>query len=147
LKNFDVLDEPLVPFDFIVDLFPNAGTLPTDPRELAKARSFVNAVMNTLIPAQNGILNDSNIEALLQALEKLQSFLPSEGFVLESFSLADIVIASFLMRLEAESQDYGQKIQSALCSSRLTRFYQYWKQVCAHPGVSGAFNKVSTSPS
>ena len=148
------LNESLVLVEFFGDLYPDSGILPKDPVKRAKARLFIDSVSNKYAPAEwNVVMNGHNPEVVVQALEHLQSLLPPEGFVVGEFSLADIAIAPFLLRLEffakndmggyPEGQDYGKRLLEAVRVPKLERLHKYWQDVASYPSVASTFDKVS----
>lgn len=150
------LHESLVLVEFIADLFPEANLRPSDPVKLARARLFIDAVVNKYAPAEwAATMEDADPQKLVEALEHLQSFLPSEGFAVGDFSIADIAIIPLLLRMELYAENdlngypkgegYGQKILDAIRTPKLARFHEYWKDLTARPSVASTWNKVRRS--
>ncbi|KAI0302814.1 hypothetical protein B0F90DRAFT_1712266 [Multifurca ochricompacta] len=109
------LAESLVLLEFIADLYPDACLLPRDPIARARARLFITAVEEDLIPTFLAfVLNGAEPGPLLTSLRHVQALLPpledegegegeGEGcFVLGSqWSIADAAVAPFLGRNRA----------------------------------------------
>lgn len=97
------IPESLVLLEFVADLFPSSGLLPSSPVERAKARLFIDAVNAKLQTALFGFLiRGESIESLITALEQLQSLLPAGAkfAVGNQFTIADAALAPLLWRLE-----------------------------------------------
>jgi len=132
--------ESLVLLEFVADV--SGKLLPADPILRAKARFFINAVTTILIPGfEATILRGEPTEKILAALEKIQTFLPSEGFVIgPDFTIADAAIAPFLARVEVVlKHDVGKfdagtgpKAYDALVSdSKFARYRKYFDSIKA----------------
>ncbi|EKM56448.1 uncharacterized protein PHACADRAFT_253585 [Phanerochaete carnosa HHB-10118-sp] len=146
------LNESLVLVEFVADLFPDSGILPKDPVLRARARLFIDAVSNKFSPANASVIhNGGDPEPLVQAIEQLQSLLPSQGFAIGEFSAADIAIAPFIARLELnlendlggypEGKGEGQRILNLIRSPKLTRWQEYSRALLAHPAVASTFDR------
>ncbi|KAL0579599.1 hypothetical protein V5O48_002371 [Marasmius crinis-equi] len=99
------LAESHILVEFIADLFPNSGILPSDPVERAKARFFIDTFTTKLAPAYVGFfLRGEPFEGVLKGFEALQALLPPEDkgkyAIGNQFSIADIAVAPFAARLE-----------------------------------------------
>lgn len=148
------LNESLVLVEFVADLYPESGMLPKDPVLRAKARIFIDAVSNKLTQTQYKVINrgEGTAEDLVQAYESLQALLPPKGFVVGDFSIADIAIAPFLARIELllsndlgawpAGKGEGQRILGLLQQPKLTRIWEYWKELQKRPSVADTFDKV-----
>ena len=102
------LAESLVILEFVADLFPASGLLPSDPIERAKVRFFVDATATNLQPAFLGFLRTGDgTDALIAALKEVQSLLTSGApfAVGNKFTIADAALAPWLYRLELSLED------------------------------------------
>jgi glutathione S-transferase len=148
------LNESLVLVEFIADLYPESGLLPTDPVLRAKARLFIDAVTNKLAAVQHKVTDatDDGVELLVQALESLQALLPSTGYAVGEFSIADIAIAPSLarmvLRLENDLGNWpagegkGPQRLAVLKQPKLARFWEYAKELQARPSFFTTWDKV-----
>lgn len=148
------LNESLILVEFVADLYPNSGLLPTDPVLRAKARLFIDIVSTKLSTAQMTVINagDGDPELLVQALESLQALLPPTGYVVGEFSIADAAIAPFLARLELllendlggwqAGEGKGPKILASLKQPKLAKIWEYSKKVEARPSFIATWDKV-----
>ena len=145
--------ESLVLVEFVADLFPSSGILPTDPVKRAQARFFIEGVSSKFVPAWFGVqFRNASVEDLYAALEYLQSLLPAEsGFALGEFSAADIAIAPFLARMRisflndigAFPEGEGPKIYAEITSSsRFARFTKYQEDLFARESFKATFDEV-----
>jgi len=99
------LAESAVLVEFIADLYPEAGLLPTSPIERAQARFFVDFVGCRLLPAFFGFVFKGDVGApLTSALEVIQQRLPrnSTFFGGDKPNVADIAVAPFLARIQLQ---------------------------------------------
>jgi glutathione S-transferase len=95
---------------------------------------------------------DGDPELLVQALESLQALLPQTGYAIGEFSIADVAIVPFLIRLELllendlggwpEGERKGRKILDVLKQPKLARIWDYWRKVEARPSVVAIWDKV-----
>ncbi|RPD82904.1 thioredoxin-like protein [Lentinus tigrinus ALCF2SS1-7] len=137
-----LLYESLVILEFIADLFPDAGLLPADPVQRAKARLFM-SIVGEKIPSDNDlwITNEEDGSRLLQTLETLQGMLPDEGFVVGEWSIADAAFVPSLLFVNVfvkggvgywVKMKHGEKVKAELESSprfaRLRRYVDDWKK-------------------
>jgi glutathione S-transferase len=89
------LAESLILVEFVADLYPQSGLLPSDPVVRAQARFFVDAVSTKLIPAYMAWLRKGeSYENFLKGVEAIQALLPQDApfAVGEAFTVADIAI-------------------------------------------------------
>ncbi|KAF9527690.1 hypothetical protein CPB83DRAFT_855868 [Crepidotus variabilis] len=95
--------------EFIADLSKDVQLLPKDPIQRAQARFFIQTVAykvyeSYFIPIKSG----TDPASLLEAIQVLQDFLPSEGYAIGEWSIADAAVTPFLARAEvAFSNDLG----------------------------------------
>ncbi|KAI0787559.1 hypothetical protein C8Q74DRAFT_1315439 [Fomes fomentarius] len=135
------LVESLALLEFIAEIHPEAGLLPTDPVGRAKARAFISTYENYVHDAFRGVFFGKPADTILQAVEKLQNILPPTGFAVERFSIADIAVAPFLVRMMlfvktgtgAYSDEDGQRMRDALASGKFARFRQYVQDLQERP--------------
>ena len=109
------IPESVVILEFLADIFPDSGLLPSSPVERAKVRLFIDAVDTRFQGPLFGFLTKGDTsEALTTALEQVQSFLPagSEFAVGNHFTIADAALLPLLTSLNVilNSQHGGFKI-------------------------------------
>ncbi|KAJ8507273.1 hypothetical protein ONZ45_g10338 [Pleurotus djamor] len=98
------LAESVALLEFINELAPEAQLLGKDVIERAKARFCIQFMVTSFAKTMfDALLRKGAMSDVLKVLKQLQDFLPSEkdegSFVLgEKFSLADAVIAAFVLR-------------------------------------------------
>ncbi|TBU28315.1 glutathione S-transferase C-terminal-like protein [Dichomitus squalens] len=147
------LAESLILVEFIGDLFPQASILPADPVKRAQARFFVDVVSNKLVPGYHQYLQGkSSADDLYKVVESLESLLPSEGFAVGEYSLADIAITPFLARarvalsndLGAYPQGEGPKVLEALTNKqgKFPRFAKYFEDLLARESFKATFDEA-----
>ncbi len=145
------IPESLVILEYLADVFPNSGLLPTHPALRAKARLFIQSVETKFIPAFVGFLfMGAPVHAVLGAIETLQSFLPAKGFVLGAWSIADATFAPFFLRLEAllknglglYNESAGQEAHAALHSERFARIQTWIADNLARPSLKQTWDEV-----
>jgi glutathione S-transferase len=90
--------------EFVADLYPHSGLLPSDPVERAKARFFVD-VVNTKV-GQVYVKHfytggASPLAAVIPGLEAVEALLPTDKVfaVGDNFTVADAAVAPFLLQL------------------------------------------------
>ncbi|KAI0366075.1 thioredoxin-like protein [Pilatotrama ljubarskyi] len=144
------LTESLVILEFLVDIFPEARLLPTDPVSRARARLFYETVETvTLQPFFRFIFLDAPAETVLSALETLQAMLPPSGFVVGDWSIADAAFVAILIRLEvylknglgAYRPEVGKEALEAFESPRFARLRTYLEDNKARPSMAKAFEE------
>ncbi|EIN09095.1 hypothetical protein PUNSTDRAFT_87214 [Punctularia strigosozonata HHB-11173 SS5] len=138
------LAESLILVEFVADLYPQSGSLPSDPVLRAKARFFIDAVSNKLLPAYNAWLRKGeSYESFLKGIEAIQSLLPQDKkyAVGDDFTAADIAILPFLARLSvvldndlgAYPEGESKKVLEALSGPQFARYNQYVQDLKARP--------------
>ena len=147
------LAESLVLVEFIADLFPASGLLPTDPVKRAQARFFVEAVSSKLTPAWYAFqMRNAPVEDLYRALEHVQALLPpGGGFAVGAFSVADVAVAPFLGRarvgltneIGAFPEGEGKKVWATITSGRFARLAQYMDDLFARESFKATFDEVN----
>jgi glutathione S-transferase len=130
--------------EFVADLFPNSGILPTDPVQRAQARFFVDQVNNKFSNKYAAhVVQGAPAADLIAGAEAIQALLPADKkFALgDDFTVADIAIAPFLLRAEIV---FGFKdpenVLSTFQSEKLARFWKYYQDLKAHPHVQSTFD-------
>ncbi|KAI8357277.1 glutathione S-transferase [Blakeslea trispora] len=141
------LAESLVIIEYINDRYPEKNLLPKDPLKRAQIRfaieyfaskispEFYKFVMN--MKAEDARANyEKNInQGLVRFEELLKQQSPTGPYFLgEEFSLADVAIAPFVMRIHALNTVFldGLKLEAVTSSPRLTEFV---KGVLTRPSV------------
>ncbi|TFK79324.1 hypothetical protein K466DRAFT_606233 [Polyporus arcularius HHB13444] len=144
------IPESLIILEYLADVFPTSGLLPADPALRAKARLFIQSVETKFIPAFVGFLfMGAPVHAILGAIEALQSFLPAEGFVLGTWSIADATFAPFFLRLEAllknglglYDESAGKEAHAALHSERFARIQTWITDNLARPSFKKTWDE------
>jgi glutathione S-transferase len=130
--------ESLVLIEFVNDLAPEKGLLPTDPVKRAKARFFIEAFSSKFgAPWFAAISKGEDPSAILPALDTLIELLPKDpnAYAVGEFSLADAAVIPFLARAFAAlkndvgSYDEGKRkalydiIQGEVKYERLRQYY------------------------
>ncbi|KAI0360322.1 hypothetical protein OH77DRAFT_1418211 [Trametes cingulata] len=145
------LAESLVLVEFVADLFPESGILPSDPVQRAKARFFIEGVSSKLIPAWYAhFLRNAPVEDFYSALEYVQSLLPAEGFAIGQFSIADIAIAPFIARtrlsllneLGKYPEGNGKKVWETATTGKFARFGKYAEDIFARDSFKSTFDEA-----
>ncbi|KAK7014056.1 hypothetical protein VNI00_019448 [Paramarasmius palmivorus] len=93
------LAESLILVEFVADLYPESGILPSDPVERAQARFFIEVFNTKVAPGFVGfLLRGESFDALLKGLEALQGLISKDGpYMLgDRFSIADIALETAL---------------------------------------------------
>ena len=147
--------ESLVILEFLADIFPNGGILPTDPVERARVRRFVayfgsafeDKVFNAVF------IRGQPTNVLLDGLLGLQARLPAEGgFVVGQWSMAEMVVAPFLVRtwmmLEHDIGKYpageGLKAFEILRGNpKYARIVKYVEDIEDHTSFKKTWDEVS----
>ena len=147
------MPESLVINEFLADIFPNAGLLPTDPALRAKARLFTQYTDTKLVPAFAGFIFGLGVpvEGLLGVMEGLQRMLPAEGFAVGAWSIADAAVMPILMRLgqildsnpPTIKEDAANQAREALASPQFARIRKYIADNVARPSMAKTWDKVS----
>ncbi|PCH44668.1 hypothetical protein WOLCODRAFT_139133 [Wolfiporia cocos MD-104 SS10] len=142
--------ESLILVEFVADLYPHAHLLPSDPVLKAKARFFVDTVSTKLVPAWLAFFRSNGPQqAFFDAVAAVQALLPSEGFAVGEYSIADVAVAPFLARahvaLRNEVGAYpvgaGKQVLDTLAEPRFARFQKYWADLQARPNFKATFDE------
>jgi glutathione S-transferase len=110
-----VLYESLIIAEYLNDLFPDPPLLPADPQEKARARLWMNIAEDEFASSFSILWRERNqpknerssvpsrlaqaIETLERVLETLERNLPKDGYLLGTFSLADIAFAPWMVNI------------------------------------------------
>ncbi|KAI0309681.1 hypothetical protein OF83DRAFT_1157803, partial [Amylostereum chailletii] len=85
------LTDSLVLLEFIADLYPSSGLMPSDPVERAHVRFFLESFRRRVSPS---------IPKIIEGLSDLQDLLPPTGLVAgERYTIADATLTPLLSRL------------------------------------------------
>ncbi|EIW75405.1 glutathione S-transferase C-terminal-like protein, partial [Coniophora puteana RWD-64-598 SS2] len=154
------LAESLVLLEFIAELYPAAGLMPSDPVQSAQVRLFVSTIDGVLFPAMLAwILGTGAVEGVVSALKAVQAVLEEHGqgpyFLGERFSIADIALVPFYKRLvlitqkrigaDKRGEEHTGVVRRALESSELARLRNYADRLMERPSVGEKFDEVSTN--
>ena len=145
------LSESLVLLEFIADLRPDAGLLPSDPELRAKARLFITLSHETLHHAFRGFFfRGERIDSVLPSLEAFQALLVPSGYAVGPWSIADIVVAPMMVRfirlagyeIGKYPMGEGKKLLKALAEPRFARLLQYYELLWQRPSVQATWDEV-----
>jgi glutathione S-transferase len=133
--------------EFVADLYPHSGLLPSDPVERAKARFFVD-VVNTKV-GQVYVKHfytggASPLAAVIPGLEAVEALLPTDKvFALgDHFTMADAAVAPFLLHLRVYiSLRDEEGVGAALRSEKLARVSKYTQALKEHPSVKSSWGE------
>ena len=157
------LAESLVLLEFIADIFPSSGLLPSDPVLRAKARFFIESFSSRFFPQWfAAVLKGEGFEKLWDALEGLQALLPTAGTattptsgkyaVGEEYTLADVAVAPFFARLEVAlredvggfAEGEGPKAYKVLTEdARFARWREYFANLKERESFKKTWDEVS----
>ncbi|OCH88395.1 hypothetical protein OBBRIDRAFT_795290 [Obba rivulosa] len=140
--------ESLVLLEFVADLFPEAQLLPSDPVLRAKARFFIETVGAKITPS-SFFREGGSPDDFFARLEVIQALLPTSGFAVGQYSIADAAITPSLarahMRLENDigpwKEGESKAVLAVIQSPRFARLYQYIKDLEARPNFKATFDK------
>ncbi|KAF9226155.1 hypothetical protein BS17DRAFT_532063 [Gyrodon lividus] len=150
------LIESQVILEFVADLCPDSGLLPTDPISRARVRFFMDAVSRYIEgPAIMFVRGQDNYEPLLRGIEVIQGLLsdpaPNRGVcfaVGERYTIADATIVPLIARLELASKtDLGKfaagmgiRFGEELRVPRYERFRKYMEQMLERESMKKTFD-------
>lgn len=138
--------------EFLADLYPQARLLPLDPVKRAKARLFIALFEPKFYDAMKAVFFLGEPPAvLLDAFEAVQARLPQTGFMVGEFSVADIGLVPFFVRivmlLKNDMGKYpvgeGKKAFGELEGSKFSRLMKYIGDVTARQSFQKTFDEVS----
>lgn len=152
------LSESLILVEFVADLAPSSGLLPSNPVDRARARFFVDTVSNKFFPGFAGFfLRGESPDALVAGFEAVQDLLPKDGgFAIggNQLTIADIALLPFLGRTELLLQNgvgkyhaaEGKKLYEQLFEDeKFARLQKYYKEATARDSWKKTFYTVSCS--
>lgn len=148
------LAESLVILEFIADLFPASGLLPSDPIERAKVRFFVDAAATKLdSPFFNFFVFGKGTDEVIALFKEVQSLLaPGSPFAVgNKFTIADAALAPILVRLELVSEaNFGQatdddkkRVREAYEGETLRVLREYFSTIKSRESFKTLKTKVS----
>ncbi|EIW81633.1 glutathione S-transferase C-terminal-like protein [Coniophora puteana RWD-64-598 SS2] len=149
--------ESVIILEFIADLYPSSGLLPSDPVKRAQARFFIDAVNNKFNPLAAGWMRGGPVNGLVEAIKTLQALLPEDGLfaIGDEFTIADAVIAPAWARLRLivdkgiGEEFFAQNIiaaREALESPELAKFVAYGNRVLERPSVKASWHEDLVAP-
>ncbi|KAF9413837.1 hypothetical protein BGZ94_000596 [Podila epigama] len=141
--------ESLLVAEYVADLHPEAGLLPTDPLQRAQTRylihhwgartqpaihkaSFTQDVTEARKHLADLVVELEKVDALLQKVHRKEGdgFGQGSFFLGDKFTFADLAIAPFLARLFLLESYNGNKLPTAQENPKIARFLQ-WKDAVA----------------
>ncbi|KIJ15195.1 hypothetical protein PAXINDRAFT_169338 [Paxillus involutus ATCC 200175] len=150
------LIESQVILEFVADLYPDSGLLPTDPTSRARVRFFMDAVSRYIEgPAITFIRGQDNYEPLLRGIEVIQGLLSEpvsdtgECFAVgERFTIADATIVPFIARLELAGKTglgrftagMGIRFGEELKAPRYEKFRKYMDRMLERESMKKTFD-------
>lgn len=151
------ITESLVLVEFVADIAPKSGLMPSDPVDRARARFFIDTVSTKTVPGFfSFVMKGEAPDALYAGLQAIQELLPKEGgFALggSQFTVADAAVAPFLGRtdllLRNEYGKYtlgeGNKVHKEIFEGeKFARLQQYFKDITARDSWKQTFFPVSS---
>lgn len=136
---------PRILVEFVADLYPEAGILPSDPVQRAKARFFIDAVNNKFANKYAAhVVNGAPAADLISGAEFIQSLLPTDKkyAVGDELSAADIAIIPFVLRGEIVfSLKDTENVWGTLKGEKFTRLFKYFDDLKAHPAVASTWDE------
>ncbi|EIW75409.1 glutathione S-transferase C-terminal-like protein [Coniophora puteana RWD-64-598 SS2] len=148
--------ESVIILEFIADLYPSSGLLPSDPVKRAQARFFIETLHSKFIPPFFGWLigAEPGVSGLAEGIKALQVLLPEEEKGLyaigDEFTIADAAFAPMwaLIRLIVDKslgeELYGQQLaatKEALGSPELAKFTAYGDRLLERPSVKATWHE------
>jgi len=148
------LGESLLILEFLADLYPSSGLLPSDPVQRAQARFFIDTV-EKLPPALIGwFIQGASWHGIIDVANALQALLhQSNKFAVgDKLTIADITIMPFfaLLKLMYENgigaypAKQAQELEWALEAPELARFKAYVDNLLARPSMRAVFDEETT---
>ncbi|KAJ2993114.1 hypothetical protein NUW54_g7778 [Trametes sanguinea] len=149
------INESLVILEFLADLFPEAGLLPSDPVARAQARLFVAATDGPLFEGFRAFFfqyAEGSDQTLLKAFQMIQGRLPPTGFAIGEWSNADIATAPMLVRirllLKHDMGKYpvgeGVKLFEILQGPKFARLTKYIDDVQQWPTFKSTWDEAKS---
>lgn len=122
------LAESLILDEFVADLAPNSGLLPSDPVGRARARFFIDTVSTKFVPGYvSFVMRGESPDTILAGFEAIQDLLPKEGGLAlggEQFTIADAALLPFLGRTEFLLRNGIGKYQAAEGQKLYKQFFE-----------------------
>jgi glutathione S-transferase len=133
--------------EFVADLYPDSGLLPSDPVGRAKARFFVDVVNTKFANPYVAYLHGegTTMASLLPGLEAIQALLPADQSLAlgGDFTIADAAVAPFLLHMAAVLKVRDTEgVGATLRSERFARLAKYVQTLKEHPSVKSAWDEV-----
>ncbi|TBU28192.1 hypothetical protein BD311DRAFT_797354 [Dichomitus squalens] len=146
------LSESLVLVEFLADLRPDAGLIPSDPELRARARLFIVQAHETLHHAFRGFFfRGERTDSIIPSLEAFQALLAPSGFAVGPWSIADIAVAPMMIRFMRLSgyeigkypMGEGKKLLKALAEPKFARFMQYYDMLWRRPSIQASWDELA----
>lgn len=152
------LVESLALLEFIADICPASGLLPSDPVARARARAFVSIYQSYVNDAFRDVFfigGPGTIDKALQAMEHLQRALPPDGGFAAgtAFTIADCAVAPTLVRmmfflrigLGAFTPEDGERLRAEVMGDKFARYRQYVQDLQERPCFKKDWDEVCVS--
>ncbi|KAI0707577.1 hypothetical protein C8T65DRAFT_740355 [Cerioporus squamosus] len=147
------LGESLALLEFVADIFPESGLHPADPIVRARARMINNYFDTRIFPLFWDFFFEGKPEArstLLEVVETVQGLLPETGLAVGAWSIADVAVAPFLVRIPMllehnigkQSAEDGKKTMIAPHEPRFARIMKYIEDAKAWPSFTATFDEA-----
>jgi glutathione S-transferase len=133
--------------EFVADLYPDSGLLPSDPVGRAKARFFVDVVNTKLgqVYVKHFYTGGASpLAAVIPGLVAVEALLPTDKVfaVGDNFTIADAAVVPFLLHLGVYiSLRDEEGVGAALRSEKLTRLSKYIQALKEHPSVKSSWDE------
>ncbi|EIW75400.1 hypothetical protein CONPUDRAFT_158863 [Coniophora puteana RWD-64-598 SS2] len=148
------LGESLLILEFLTDLYPSSGLLPSDPVQRAQARFFIDTAEKLPLALIGWFIQGASWHGIIDMANALQALLPqpSKFAVGDNLTIADIAIMPFfaLLRLVYENgigaypAKQAQELKWALEAPELARFKAYVDNLLARPSMRAVFDEEAT---
>ncbi|TFK81623.1 thioredoxin-like protein [Polyporus arcularius HHB13444] len=146
----ETISESMVILEFLVDLFPEAHLLPTEPVQRAKARFFIKTTEEKFCKVFfSFIFLGGEVDSMLAAVEEMQALLPDAGFAVGRWSIADAAFVPFLLRLDRSLRNnvgvfaagVAKKTLNALYEPKFSRIRRYLEDNLARDSMIKTWNE------
>ncbi|KAJ2913305.1 hypothetical protein MD484_g7100, partial [Candolleomyces efflorescens] len=121
---------------FITTLSAREPLLPATPKSLEKMHRFVDIITSNLVPATD---NDIDPTIILHAVEALQALLPSDGYAVGQWSIADAIAVPFLARAIPSLKNNFESYRE---SDKYARFKKYYVDLTNRESFRMTFHEV-----
>lgn len=146
--------ESNVILEFLADLYPDSGLLPTDPVSRAKVRFFVDASTKHIEGSCYAfILGSESYDNILKGIEFIQELLEDGGdfAVGDHYTIADACISPFLARLKIVTETdlgkfpvgMGYKLGEELKGPKFAKFMKYVQRMLDRPSLKQTHDEES----